>query len=113
MGCRRRQPAAPASSSEAVISLRNSRRDSGSNLLASRGSLNAALNQAEAAIDAADYASAIAAIDDFRSRVQDRAGQFIANEWRATRDVENQAGQLIAGVNSLGFSVAYLRDFGQ
>ena len=78
-----------------------------------RGSLNAALNQAEAAIDAADYASAIAAIDDFRSRVQDRAGQFIANEWRATRDVENQAGQLIAGVNSLGFSVAYLRDFGQ
>ncbi|HEY1138738.1 MAG TPA: DUF6689 family protein [Lysobacter sp.] len=78
-----------------------------------RGSLNTALNQAEAAIDAADYAEAIEAINDFRNRVQDRAGQFIANEWRATRDVENQAGQLVAGVNSLGFSVAYLRDFGQ
>jgi hypothetical protein len=78
-----------------------------------RGSLNASLNQAEAAIDAADYAGAIEAIDDFRNRVQARAGQFIANEWRATRNVENQAGQLIAGVNSLGFSVAYLRDFGQ
>ena len=78
-----------------------------------RGSLTAALSQAEAAIDAADYAEAIEAIKDFRNRVQDRAGQFIANEWRATRDVENQAGQLIAGVNSLGFSVAYLRDFGQ
>jgi hypothetical protein len=78
-----------------------------------RGSLTAALNQAEAAIDAADYADAIEAINAFRSRVQDRAGQFIANEWRATHDVENQAGQLIAGVNSLGFSVAYLRDFGQ
>ncbi|KQY51886.1 DUF6689 family protein [Lysobacter sp. Root494] len=78
-----------------------------------RGPLNAALNQAEAAIDDADHAGAIEAIDDFRSRVQDRAGQFIANEWRATRDVENQAGQLVAGINSLGFSVAYLRDFGQ
>lgn len=78
-----------------------------------RSALNALLNRAEAAIDNADYADAIDAIDDFRARVQERAGQFIANEWRATRDVENQAGQLIAGVNSLSFSVAYLRDFGQ
>lgn len=78
-----------------------------------RGSLTAALDHAEAAIDSADYADAIEAINDLRSRVQDRAGQFIANEWRATRDVENQAGQLVAGANSLSFSVAYLRDFGQ
>ena len=78
-----------------------------------RGSLIALLNRAEAAIDGADYANAIDAIGDFRTRVQERAGQFIPNEWRATRNVENQAGQLIAGVNSLGFSVAYLRDFGQ
>jgi hypothetical protein len=78
-----------------------------------RGSLIALLNRAEAAIDGADYADAIDAIGDFRTRVQERAGQFIPNEWRATRNVENQAGQLIAGVNSLGFSVAYLRDFGQ
>jgi hypothetical protein len=78
-----------------------------------RVSLHAALNQAEAAIDGADYAGALEAINDLRSRVQDRAGQFIDNEWRATRDVENQAGQLVAGANSLSFSVAYLRDFGQ
>jgi hypothetical protein len=78
-----------------------------------RGSLTAALDHAETAIDSGDYADAIEAINDLRSRVQDRAGQFIANEWRAMRDVENQAGQLIAGANSLSFSVAYLRDFGQ
>lgn len=78
-----------------------------------RGALSASLNQAEAAIDAADYTGATDAIDDFRERVQARAGQFIADEWRATRSVENHAGQLIAGVNSLDFSVAYLRDFGQ
>ena len=78
-----------------------------------RGSLNALLTRAESAIDGADYADAIDAIDDFRTRVQERAGQSIANEWRATRDVQNQAGQLVAGANSLSFSVAYLRDFGQ
>lgn len=78
-----------------------------------RGSLTAALDRAEAAIVSADYAVAIEAVNDLRSRVQDRAGQFIANEWRATRDVENQAGQLVAGANSLSFSIAYLRDFGQ
>jgi len=78
-----------------------------------RGFLTAALNQAEVAIDDGDYADAIGAIDDFRARVRERAGQFIANEWRATRDVDNQAGRLVAAANSLGFSVAYLRDFGQ
>ena len=35
------------------------------------------------------------------------------NEWRATRDVENLAGELIAGAATLKFSVAYLRDYGQ
>lgn len=78
-----------------------------------RAPLDAFLDQADAAVDAADHAGAIAAIEAFRARVQARAGQHIPNEWRATGDVENEAGQLIAGANTLRFSVAYLRDFGQ
>jgi len=75
--------------------------------------LNTLLDQADAAVDTADYPAAIAAVDAFRARVEARAGQYIPNEWRATRDGENQAGQLISGANTLRFSVAYLRDFGQ
>jgi len=75
--------------------------------------LNTLLDQADAAVDAANYSAAIAAVDAFRTRVQARAGQYIPDEWRATHEVENHAGQLIAGANTLRFSVAYLRDFGQ
>ena len=78
-----------------------------------RGAFTARLNDTETAVAVADYAAAIAAIDDFRARAEARAGQFIANEWRATRDVENHAGNLISGAATLRFSVAYLRDFGQ
>lgn len=80
---------------------------------AERGAFDTLLGQTETAVDAGDYATALAAIDALRARAQARAGEFIANEWRATRDVENHAGQLVAGANSLRFSVAYLRDFGQ
>ena len=78
-----------------------------------RGPLDAFLDQAESAVDAGDFTTAISAVDAFRTRVQARAGQFIPNEWRATHDVDNQAGDLVAGANTLRFSVAYLRDFGQ
>ena len=78
-----------------------------------RGAFDALLNQIDSAVDAGDYTTAITAIDNFRTRAANRAGQFIPNEWRATRDVDNQAGNLIAGANTLRFSVAYLRDFGQ
>ena len=81
--------------------------------LSERGAFNARLNDAETAIAAADYALAIASIDALRARAEARAGQFIANEWRATHDVDNQAGNLSAGAATLRFSVAYLRDFGQ
>lgn len=81
--------------------------------VAERGALSAFLDQAEAAVDENDFATAIDAIDAFRSRVQARAGTFIPNEWRATHDVDNQAGDLVAGANTLRFSVAYLRDYGQ
>jgi hypothetical protein len=78
-----------------------------------RAPLDTLLDQADAAVDVANYPGAIAAIDVFRARVQARAGQHIPNEWRATGGVDNQAGQLIAGANTLRFSIAYLRDFGQ
>jgi hypothetical protein len=78
-----------------------------------RGAFDALLNQIDSAVDGGDFATAISAIDTFRTRAANRAGQFIPNEWRATRDVDNQAGDLIAGANTLQFSVAYLRDFGQ
>lgn len=78
-----------------------------------RGALDAFLDQAENAVDDGDFTAAISAVDAFRTRVQARAGQFIPNEWRATHDVDNQAGDLVAGANTLRFSVVYLRDFGQ
>lgn len=81
--------------------------------LAERGAFNAYLGQVQAGLANADYTAALDAIDNFRSRAQARSGQFLANEWRATRDVDNQAGELVAGANTLRFSVAYLRDFGQ
>lgn len=78
-----------------------------------QGAFDAYLGGAEDAIASGDYADAIAAIDMIRARAAARAGSFIADEWRATRDVENHAGELIAGAATLKYSVAYLRDYGQ
>ncbi|GAB3388341.1 DUF6689 family protein [Lysobacter fragariae] len=78
-----------------------------------QGAFDARLDQVETAVAAGDYGTAINAIDAFRTRAQNRSGQFLLNEWRATRDVDNQAGELVAGANTLRFSVAYVRDFGQ
>lgn len=81
--------------------------------LSERGAFNAKLDEIQTAVALGNYNDALAAVDAFRSRAQARAGQFIANEWRATRDVDNKAGELAAGAATLRFSVAYLRDFGQ
>lgn len=70
------------------------------------------LDTAQAAIANESWANAIAAIDSFRARAADRAGTQLTDEWRATRDGDNQAGDLIAGAATLRFSVAYLRDYG-
>lgn len=59
-----------------------------------------------------DYAAALAAVDDIASRALARAGTQLADRWRAARDLDNQAGDLVAGAASLRFSVAYLRDYG-
>jgi hypothetical protein len=71
------------------------------------------LDAAEAGIASGDFASAITAIDSFHARAAARAGTALADVWRATRDADNQAGDLMAGAATLKFSVAYLRDYGQ
>lgn len=81
--------------------------------LSERQPFTTKLDMAQTAIATGDYAAALGAIDDIRARAEARAGSFLANEWRATRDVTNHAGELVAGAATLRFSVAYLRDYGQ
>jgi hypothetical protein len=71
------------------------------------------LDDAEAAVAAADYAAALYSVDSIRARAEARAGQGLLDQWRATRNADNQAGDLIAGAATLRFSIARLRDFGQ
>jgi len=79
---------------------------------AERPAFDASLDAIEAAVASADYASAIANTDRVAARALERAGNGLADEWRATRDADNQAGDLIAGAATLKFSLAYLRDYG-
>jgi len=78
-----------------------------------QGAFDARLDAIEAALAAGDHADAIASIDAIAARATERAGTHIPDLWRASRDVENLAGELIAGAATLKFSVAYLRDYGQ
>jgi hypothetical protein len=71
------------------------------------------LDLVEAGVASHDYASAITAVDLISERAQARAGHGLLDEWRATRDADNQAGELLAGAATLRFSLAYLRDYGQ
>jgi hypothetical protein len=73
----------------------------------------AQLDTVESAVANHDYATALAAIDLLSDRAQARAGNGLLDEWRATHDADNQAGDLLAGAATLKFSVAYLRDYGQ
>jgi hypothetical protein len=77
-----------------------------------RSPLRALLDVAETAVADHRYADAAAALDSFSARVSARAGTFIPDLWRATRDTQNIAGELLAGANTLSFSIGYLRDFG-
>lgn len=74
---------------------------------------DAQIDAAESAIAAGEFADAIAALDAIRAHASARAGNGLTEEWRATRDVDNQAGEIIAGTATLKYSVAYLRDYGQ
>lgn len=81
--------------------------------LSERQPFTSKLDTVEVSVAAGDYNAAITAIDDIRARAEARSGAHLANEWRATRDVTNHAGELAAGAATLRFSVAYLRDYGQ
>ena len=74
--------------------------------------LDVLLDASEDALAAGDFATASAKLEGFRARVSARAGIAIPEVWRATRDVTNVAGELLAGADTLSFSIGYLRDFG-
>jgi hypothetical protein len=78
-----------------------------------RAPFAAQLDAIEASVASQDFASALSVIDQLSARALARAGNGLAEEWRATHDADNQAGDLLAGAATLKFSVAYLRDFGQ
>ena len=77
-----------------------------------RPAFNALLDAIESDVASGNFAAALASVDAFRTRATQRAGVQLLDEWRATRDGDNQAGDLIAGAATLRFSVAFLRDFG-
>ncbi len=70
------------------------------------GQLTNQLNAARANWQSGDYDDAISDIEDFDEAVSDAAdaGQ-LPDEWRATRDVQNVAGELRAGARTLRFSL--------
>ena len=74
--------------------------------------LLAQLDAVEAGLVDGRYADAIGAAEAIRQRVSARAGLAIPQEWRALRDRDNVAGELLAGVDTLVFSIGYLRDHG-
>jgi hypothetical protein len=77
-----------------------------------RRPLQLLLNRIQTAVAAGHYNAAITACDAFRQRVSDRAGTYIPDEWRAARDLVNNAGDLMSGADTLRYSIAFLRDYG-
>jgi hypothetical protein len=78
-----------------------------------RAPLAALLDASEDALAIGDFATASSKLEAFRARVSARAGKAIPDTWKATRDVTNVAGELLAGADTLGFSIGFLRDFGR
>lgn len=77
-----------------------------------RGPLQLSADAAQSALNQGRYGDALAALDQLRSRVSAQAGTGIPSQWRATHDVDNQAGELLAATSTLSFSIGYQRDFG-
>lgn len=69
------------------------------------------LDMIEAAVAENDHTTALILIDVFATRARLSSG-VLDNIWDAADEV-NPAGALIAGANTLRFSVAYQRDFGE
>ena len=51
-------------------------------------------------------------LDLVSAYVSDKAGVSIPQQWAATRDRHNAAGELLSGAATLKFSIAFLRDYG-
>ena len=63
------------------------------------------LAASRAAFDTGNYVIALAYLDAFTARVQNKAGTGIPNVWRSLRDVDNIAGDLLGYSASLRFSI--------
>jgi hypothetical protein len=70
--------------------------------------LQADLATSRSGFDAGNYAAARIALDAFESRVTSHAGGAIPNRWRATRDLENTAGDLLTEAGSLRYVLVRL-----
>jgi hypothetical protein len=58
------------------------------------------------------YDDALASLDALAARTDARAGTAIADTWTAGGGAVNDAGEILAGVDTARFSIAYLRNFG-
>lgn len=74
--------------------------------------LEAHRSAAETAFREARYNDALAHLDALAARVSQRAGTGIPQVWTAGGGSQNHAGELLAGVGTAKFSIAYLRNFG-
>jgi hypothetical protein len=73
-----------------------------------RALLQADLAASRTAFDADNFAAARTALDAFETRVRANAGTTIPNLWRAQRDVENVAGELLTESGSLRYVLVRL-----
>ncbi len=81
--------------------------------LSERGPLQMSADAAQSAVNQGQFGDALSSLDQLRARVAGRAGTAIPSQWRATRDTDNQAGELLAATSTLAFSIGYQRDFGR
>ncbi|TZF88271.1 DUF6689 family protein [Cognatilysobacter lacus] len=58
------------------------------------------------------YDDALASLDALAARTDARAGVAVRNTWNAGGGSTNDAGEILSGVDTAKFSIAYLRNFG-
>jgi hypothetical protein len=75
---------------------------------AARTALVALLASSRAAFSAGDFVLASARLDSFRDAVRSYAGAGVPNRWRAARDLDNIAGDLLGESASLEFTLGRL-----
>lgn len=74
--------------------------------------LDGRLDTVETAVAASNWQLAMTAIDQSKVRVTARAGTQLPDTWSADGSTVNHAGELLAGLDTLAFSIGFLRDFG-